>query len=113
MISFRPPSGGAFPTAVLSVHDNGCPTKHIAKGSLLPGLRRAGLEAGYGDQLFFQLSRSHGRTSFASQHRMHCLDVSLGHVFIGMTGDVRRPADQPTTLLTQLRRGTVGLQDLW
>src|SRR5262245_57845317 len=70
------------------------------------------LEAGYGDQLFFQCGHSHSRTSFASQHRMHRLEISLGHFLIGMTCDVRRPDNQPTTMLTQLRGG-VGLDNLW
>src|SRR5262249_11742215 len=100
------------PAVVLSAHHNACPAKHQAKGNLLPGLGRAGLEGGYGDQLFFQCSRSLRRTPFASQYRMNCLDVSPGHVFIGVTGKVRRPANQPTTLFTQLGRGGVGLQYL-
>src|SRR5215472_897484 len=110
MISFDPLPEEPSSAAVLFARDNACLTRHNAKGNLLPRLGRAGFEAGYGDQLFFQCSRSQGRTSFASQHRMYCLEVSSGYIFISMTGDVRRPTDHPTTLLTQLRRGGVGLQ---
>src|SRR5215467_5342918 len=102
-----------LPAVVLSAHHNACPTKQHAKGNLLPRFERAGLEGGYGDQLFFQCSRSLRRTRFASQYRMNCMCVSLGHVFIGVTGDVRRPANQLTTLLSHLRRGGIGLQNLW
>src|SRR5215471_12968191 len=113
MISFDPLPEEPSSAAVLFACDNACLTRHNAKGNLLPRLGRASFEAGYGDQLFFQCNRSHGRTPLASQHRMHCLEVSSGHVFIGITGDVRGPTDQPTTLVTQLRRWSIGLQYLW
>ena len=51
------------------MHRNGYATEHNAKGNLLDVWGgRAGLEAGYGDQLFFQCGRSHWRTLFASQY---------------------------------------------
>src|SRR5262245_16930072 len=100
------------PASVVSAHENALSPRH-ATGDLLPRLGGAGLEAGYGDQLLFQCRRSHVRTSFASQHRMHGLEVGPGHVFIGVAGDVRRPAEQAAPLLTRLMRGGVGLQNLW
>jgi len=87
--------------------------RHKSKSNLPPRLGRARFEPGYGNQLLFQRSRSDVRTPLASQYRMHCLDVGSAHVVIGGATDVRRPTNQPTTLLIQPRRGGVGLQYLW
>src|SRR5262249_1960427 len=60
----------------------------LFESNLPPRPGRAGLEASHGDQLSLQCGRSHGSSPFASQHRMHRLEVSPTHVFIDVTGDV-------------------------
>jgi len=43
------------------------------------GRRRSRLKTGYANQLRLESGRGLRRTLYASQHRVHCPDVSLGH----------------------------------